>query len=153
MMRARELPLPDPFDVAELCRDVGRRRGRPIVLAALQLAAAGPCGLWLATDSLDYICYEEHTSRLHQQHIVLHELGHVLCGHGGPIPLEGMLAGPGTDAVRIMLARRHSGFHSGHEAEAELFAYTVLDRVARQRPPRAGGADDPAGRLARALED
>jgi hypothetical protein len=153
--RARQLPLPNPFDMPTLCREIGRRRGRPIVLAALPLAAAGPCGLWLATDSLDYICYEEHTSRLHQQHIVLHELGHILCGHGGAVPVDmtlaGLFAGPGIEAIRIMLARQHGDYLAAHEAEAERFAYTVLERVARSRPPRAEGADDPPSRLARAL--
>jgi hypothetical protein len=155
---ARRLPLPVPFDVTALCRDVGARRGRPIVLTALPLAATGSCGLWLATDTTDYICYELHTSAPHQQHIVLHEIGHVLCGHGGSEPLDTSLAmlfpQLSAQTLRIMLARQHRQYIAADELEAELFAYAVLARIASA--PRRPGTDEPtdqAGRLARALDN
>jgi hypothetical protein len=155
---ARGLRLPDPFDVAELCRTVGADRGRAIILAELPMAAAGPCGLWLATATADVICYERATSALHQQHIVLHEIGHILSGHGEPdqVPdlIGGLGPGVGLDALKIMLARQRATHSGNDEQEAELFAFTVLQRVGR-RPTRPR---DPAGtsfaeRLGRALED
>jgi hypothetical protein len=155
---ARGLGLPDPFDIGELCRTVGTDRGRPIVLAALPMAAAGPCGLWLATATVDMICYERATSALHQQHIVLHELGHILGDHGDPdhVPdlFGGLVPEQGLDALKIMLARQRATHSGDDEQEAELFAFTVLDRVGR----RPGRPRDPAGasyadRLGRALED
>jgi hypothetical protein len=157
---ANALVLPDPFDVSELCHTIGEQRGRSIILAAMPLTALGPCGLWLATDSIDYICYERDTSVPHQQHIALHELGHILCGHGNSQPLHDVLAGlfPQLDSrmLKIMLARRH-GMHSDtDESQAEAFAYAVLDRVARRRPDNTPGEpppDDQIGRLSRILED
>jgi len=148
------LDLPRPFDVRELCRRVGEGRGRPIVLAPLELAALGPCGLWLATATVDFLCYERDTSPPHQEHIVLHELGHVLCGHGGSEALGDSLGGLfpdlGGDALKIMLARRHLGYADGQEAEAESFAYAVLDRVGDRRPD---GGDGFTARLGKVLED
>jgi hypothetical protein len=157
---ANGLVLPDPFDVAEVCRAIGDRRRRPIVLTAMPLAALGPCGLWLATDSVDYICYERDTSVPHQQHIALHELGHILCGHGNSQPLHDVLGGlfPQLDnrTLKIMLARRHGMHTDTDESQAEAFAYAVLDRV-RRRPPdktsRAYAPDDQIARLSRILED
>jgi hypothetical protein len=156
---ANTLVLSDPFEVSELCRAVGQLRRRPIVLTAMPLAALGPCGLWLATGSVDYICYEQDTSALHQQHIVLHELGHILCGHHSSEPLHDVLGGlfPQLDSgtLRIMLARRHSRYSETHEREAEAFAYVVLDRVRRRQSHRtlADPGDDQTGRLSRALEE
>lgn len=155
---ARRLRLPEPFYVSELCRAIGADRGRPIVLAELPMAAAGPCGLWLATATTDVICYEQATSALHQQHIVLHEVGHILGGHGAadevPDVIGGLVPGLGLDALRIMLARQRAAHAGDDEREAELFAFTVLARVGR-RPTRPRG---PAGtsfaeRLGRVLED
>jgi hypothetical protein len=155
---ADNLVLPDPFDLTELCEAVGRRRGRPVILAAVPIAALGPCGLWLATDSVDFVCYERDTSLPHQQHIVLHELGHMLCGHGGQ-PVQHALGGlfPDLDerALQIMLARRHDTRSDADEREAELFAYAILARVRRRSAAGTAaddGDDDPLGRLRRVLE-
>lgn len=38
-------------------------------------------GAWLAGDDRDYIFYEANTLPIHQAHIQLHELAHILCGH------------------------------------------------------------------------
>jgi len=150
---ARALALPTPFDVNELCRRVGLTRRRPIVLAALPLASAGPCGLWLAADAVDLICYEQQTSYLHQQHIVLHELGHILCGHGEPAAVGELVPQLGANALKIMLARQHASHLTSQERDAELFAYTVMDRAGRVAVPMVD-PDRPDGildRLGRAL--
>src|SRR6185436_10468256 len=41
----------------------------------------GPCGVWLSLPEVDYVFYEPETSQLHREHIILHELGHLLCEH------------------------------------------------------------------------
>jgi hypothetical protein len=134
----RELDLPQPLDVNELTATIAARRGRPIVALAMPLSAAGPCGLWLATDSTDYVCFERHTSPLHQQHIVLHELGHLVCGHGGSQSVQNLLGAlaPQLSAttMAIMLARHHDAYQALQETEAELFAYATLRLTAATRP-------------------
>lgn len=69
------------FTLEEFARWLEDRRGRRIVFVpwtmppALSGAWAAECG------GSDYIFYEEHTHPLHQAHIKLHELAHMLCGH------------------------------------------------------------------------
>ncbi|GIH10567.1 hypothetical protein Rhe02_86340 [Rhizocola hellebori] len=137
------MALSDPFDLSELCRGVEAQRGRRIILVALPLSAAGPCGLWLATDEVDFICFEEYTSVLHQRHIVLHELGHILCAHSSPHALhqvlEGLVPMLSREALRNMLARQHNRYQHTDELEAEVFAYEVLSRV--DRMTRAASID------------
>src|SRR5689334_324572 len=78
--RLGELKLPAPFDIEQFCRSIEQRRGRRILLHPVE-SSAGPCGLWVAGPTSDHIFYERHTSPLHQEHIVLHEISHLLCGH------------------------------------------------------------------------
>lgn len=160
-MLARRLPLPEPFDLHRFCDSIAAVRGRAIVLAPLPLSVAGPCGLWLASTRTDLICFEADTSPLHQRHIVLHELGHMLCGHGGSEVLRNSLADLvpqlGTRTLQIMLARQHAGYLQRQEAEAEAFAYAIAERLGKQvaDPPASAdtsAADARTRRLTDALE-
>ncbi|WP_141983540.1 hypothetical protein [Saccharothrix saharensis] len=135
---------------------MGEQRGRPIELVPLPMSASGACGLWMAGTSADYICYERDTTPVHQAHIVLHELGHILCGHPGSEPVDSALAGVFPDlsatTLRIMLARRHAGFSTRHETEAETVAY-LISEIIDTRPRRARrGLSEVSDRLSRALE-
>ena len=76
----RAVDIPDPFDVGDFAAVISRRRGRRLTLLAKQ-TSLGPCGVWLALPDADYVFYEPHTSALHREHIVLHELGHLLFRH------------------------------------------------------------------------
>ena len=58
LARLRDLPLPEPFDVRALCEQVAERRGRPMRLMPIA-GLTGVCGLWIATDTTDLICYEQ----------------------------------------------------------------------------------------------
>ncbi len=128
------LDIPDPFDLSELVRRIGAARGRPLVLRPITTPPDGPCGIWVATAAADYVFYETATTRLHQEHIVLHELGHVLLAHDNGATLSGgavrtMLPTLDPAAVRTALGRTH--YADPDEAEAELFATLVLARCRR----------------------
>jgi hypothetical protein len=143
--RLAELDLPRPFDVQALCASVGRRRDRPIALLGLDLPPDAPCGLWLSAEHRDYIVYERATSPLHQEHIILHELGHLLCGHAGAPRLSEEHARRlfpvlDPDTVRRVLGR--TGYSSEEEQEAEMLASMILLRAERHR--RAPRVTDPA---------
>lgn len=131
MRLARKLDLPQPFDVHALCERVGVDRGRPIVLTPLPMTSLGPCGLWLAGERADIVCYEQHTSALHQEHIILHELGHILHEHRGAETMTELFPDLGGETLRIMLARQHETFGDRAEREAEDFAFAVLARASR----------------------
>ncbi|MEV0678610.1 hypothetical protein AB0I60_19040 [Actinosynnema sp. NPDC050436] len=149
------LDFPDPFDLAELCRRAGRARGRPIELVPAPLAALGLSGLWLAAEHLDYVWYEQNTSAPHREHVVLHELGHILCNHGGSGSSDEVLAAlfPDLDpeVVGRMVARRHDAYTSVEEWEAEAFAHEVRARA--DRAFRSREDDEVTDRLGRALGD
>ncbi|OPG13435.1 hypothetical protein [Microbispora sp. GKU 823] len=151
--RARQLPLPSPFDVRRLCAVVAEQRGRPIHLRPLT-GGAGVYGLWVATEVADLIFYEQATTTPHQEHIILHELCHILCDHY-PAPdsaaedTRWLLPDLDPEMVRRVLER--AGYSAVEEQEAELLASLIWQR-ARAEPmtPRRGGTI--SDRLQAALE-
>lgn len=118
--------LPQPFDVAEFCRRLANHRGRPIRLISEHGATVS--GTLIGTSDVDEIHFSADTSEYHQWGIILHEIGHLLMGHGlGVIPSE--LLGAHWNPGRIrQVAARHQ-YDSGAEQAAEDFATTVLERV------------------------
>ncbi|SFR29789.1 hypothetical protein SAMN04488564_121113 [Lentzea waywayandensis] len=134
---ASTVDLPDPFDVHALFGGIAEQRGRPIELIPLQTRPGAPCGVLAATDRADYVFYTRDTSPLHQQHILLHELGHLLCGHAEGQELSDKVAAMLTPNLPVELVRRVLGrttYLWEHEQEAELVASLIVRRL-------AGGAD------------
>lgn len=138
---AEQVQLPRPFSIASFRDHVAAHRGRPLHLHALPLEAAtdGACGLWLATTADDHIFYEQHTSTLHQEHIVLHEFGHMVFDHH-PVA-EGADDGDTLRAVLPDLEPRLIGrllgrtnYSTRQEREAELLA--SLLRTGADQPLR-----------------
>lgn len=124
----RQYHVPKPFDVRKFTAGIEEQRGRRIVLVPTPTKSRSPCGLWLSTDGCDYIFFEAGTSPLHQMHIILHELGHMLCEHSGVNPygaefLRTALPTIDPEAVRRVLGR--SAFTADDEREAEVFATLV----------------------------
>ncbi|GAB3239882.1 ImmA/IrrE family metallo-endopeptidase [Kineosporia babensis] len=102
----RELDVPAPFGPRELCRRLAQHRGRPIRLVPFAIEQPGPFGIWFATDAADVIVYQSQTTPAHQEHIILHEVGHIIAGHDGE-------------------PRLRTAYDSRPEWEAELIA-TIL---------------------------
>ena len=130
---ASTVDLPDPFDVTALFRSIAEQRGRPIELVALATKPGAPCGVLAATDRADYVFYAKDTSPLHQQHILLHELGHLLCGHAEGEVLSDKVAAVLTPNLPVELVRRVLGrttYAREQEQEAELVASLIMRRVA-----------------------
>jgi hypothetical protein len=130
---ASSLPLPVPFDVRELCRLVAEERGKPILLVPTA-GAAKVMGLWVATTSADMILYEESTTPPHQEHIILHELSHLLCQHyRGTLPyaehIRALLPNLDPEMVRRVLGRTE--YSVDEEREAELLAGLIKQRAER----------------------
>ncbi|MFL6145652.1 MAG: hypothetical protein ACJ72N_27790 [Labedaea sp.] len=163
-----ELHIRPPLDVEELCRRVGESRRKPIRLVPHPIPVPGPFGVWITTENAEYILYQRETSKAHQGHIVLHELGHILAGHRSDVADDALLAElypdvePDTlreqypdlepDAVRRAL--RRTSYDTDQEREAETVATiilewaSVLDRVAP-----SPSADATARRMGAALGD
>lgn len=136
-----------PLDVAQMCDRLGTLRGRPIHLLAHPLPASGPFGVWLSLPAADYIVYQEQTSRPHQVHIILHELGHLIADHRSHEQGDDVLQViyPDIDPDVLRGALRRTSYDDAQECDAETVATiilqwaSVLDPLApRLSPSRAG---------------
>ncbi|MFG2988135.1 toxin [Streptomyces sp. NPDC048257] len=130
--RIAELALPEVTDVAELCRHLGEVRDRPITLVPMQMPSSHPCGMWVAARDEDLIFYDANTTGAHQEHIILHELGHIICCHRGAGGLDEAAArllfpNLDPDLVRDMLLR--ATYDDVQEQEAEIIAYLLSQRM------------------------
>jgi hypothetical protein len=133
------LDIPRPFDIYELAARLAASRRRPIELKEVRTAPNGASGLWVATRDVDYICYERDTSRLHQEHIILHELGHLLCGHTSVEASPGQVLQflmPTLDPAMVRAVLGRTGYSEPEERQAETFAMLVLERAKRFPPAR-----------------
>jgi hypothetical protein len=127
------LELPDPFEATVFIAALARTRGRPITLMPLSLPPHTPCGLLVSTDSSDYIVYAADTTYLHQQHILLHEAAHLICGHDATSPAVSPAAQVLAPHLPPGLVQRVLGravYAEPQEQEAELVASLILTRAA-----------------------
>ena len=110
--------------------------GRPLrVVPAVQTFPA-PSGAWLRTAGGDVILIDAEASPLHRDHILAHELAHILLGHGQRELGETSLILPDLDpaVVRGVLGRHH--LRDAEEHEAELLGSLIMVRGSGWRRPR-----------------
>lgn len=69
--------LPQPWDVEELCRALERSRGRSLTLHPADIPAM-PSGFWYDDGESDHIFYGSSVSGYYRDHIILHEICHML---------------------------------------------------------------------------
>jgi hypothetical protein len=155
-----DLGLPDAIDVRELCDVLAERQGRPIHLIGEHLPPDSPCGLAVHTERFDAIFYEADTSRLHQEHIIRHELGHLICGHLTAPVLDtetSRLLLPNLDPSLVRAVLGRTNYSEIEEKEAELIASLLLRRSVLARadrtPPDDAGSSPVLGRLHHTLID
>jgi hypothetical protein len=141
------LHLPSPFDAARFIDGLAAARGRNVVLLPVTARPHIPCGLLITTDRTHCILYAADTTPLHQQHILLHEAAHLICGHHETSPAPAAAAQvllPHLPASLVQRVLGRSVYTEPQEAEAELVASLILNRVSRL--DRAKPAPLPAGR-------
>jgi len=157
--RLANIDLAGCVDAASFCASLATHRGRPIILRPVT-GWVGPCGLWVGGPSVDLIFYEQETSPLHRDHIILHEASHLICGHSSAeIPSSALSATlfPDfrPDAVWQVLQR--ATYAAGEEQEAELLASLIVERLAARRGGPAHPSDPKTagllGRLGTSLEE
>jgi Zn-dependent peptidase ImmA (M78 family) len=119
--RVRELGIvaPVPFTIDAVCHQVAEHTGRPILLFTMPLAPTDPSGLWVSTVDADFVVTAPDTTPILRQHVVYHELGHIILGHRG-LPR----------AVGQVLAR--SSYDEQDEREAETCADVLAEHFNRQ---------------------
>ena len=138
--RLRNVDVPDPFDIDVFRDQLARRRGRALHVLPLPegLGSNAPCGMWMATDQEDWIFVEPQTSQLHREHIVLHEISHMICGHVDELPVESFARLlPNLDVGMVTQVLGRTSYTTDEEREAELLASLILARARRPQRPRS----------------
>jgi hypothetical protein len=131
-LRELGITIPSPFRVDALCLHVSDLRGRPIRLLELDLSeAVAPCGLWIATATTDYICVDQAASVPLRQHIILHELSHILCGHQGVLGPDYIKQFNILDPAVVRRILQRNAYDDAEEREAELLASEIGSRIDR----------------------
>lgn len=169
---AGEIDIPRPFDLDVFCTRIAAQRGRPLRLVPLEGVpdAATPCGVWVATHNADLIFYEPATSSVHKLHIVLHEVAHLVLGHGAPDRERpgyvSRLLSTGQDALadddelddlgeldldQLLHILGRTSYTDGEERDAELLATILSDRALSADSPAA--STDQATRVLGRLND
>ncbi|MEU7219038.1 hypothetical protein [Nocardia iowensis] len=153
--RFRELsdavPIPRPWSLDAYVAVVAEYRKRPITLAPMDTSGLGGTGcgtgsgLWIARHDDDIIVYDRDTSPWHAQHIVLHEVGHMLLDHGqqhtgqpdavGSDALSRLLPSISLDSVRRVLGR--DAYGDDYERDAEAFADAAMLHATQPPPPNS----------------
>jgi hypothetical protein len=134
--------IPDPFDVDTFASTIAGRRQRPLHLLPKQ-TPVGPCGVWLAMPEADYVFYENGTSAVHREHIILHELGHLLGEHEAHETIDDDVLRelfPQLDPAMVRRVLGRTSYSAAEEQEAEMIASMVLERVGRRGPVSAARA-------------
>ena len=132
-----DLDIPQPFDLDQLLARLAIRRNREIFLYPFTSGPGIPCGLWLGTAKADHIFYEQGTSPWHQTHITLHEVAHMLLGHGADNESEGHLArllAPDVSPSLARLVLGRSAYTSAEERNAETLASLILGQASDSPP-------------------
>jgi hypothetical protein len=145
-----DLRLPDPWDVRQLCDDVAALRRRHIHLVRRPAIGDSITATVLAARGGDYIFVRDDLNRLHHDHAVCHELGHLLLGH-----TEGTSVRPLVDLTEDTAAgwtlSRSCAYGDQREREAEAVAELIMDRVNRRIPTHV--ADPKTERIVRGFGD
>jgi hypothetical protein len=131
----RSLDLPPAGNIRELLPAIERLSGYPIRLVPAAVdSSQGICGMWIRTVAgIDYIFVHEKTSRAHQDHIIAHEIGHILRNHHGILDLpqaepvaDRLVSHLDPSVVKMMLGR--TSYEYEDEKEAEMIG-TYLQRL------------------------
>lgn len=142
-----KLDIPDPWDVDRLYESVAESRGRRIAVFAQNEMGDAMTGAVFRLAASDVVFYRASLSGWHREHVLCHELGHIIAGH---LEDEGGYAGGAdenlTRTAAMMLARQ-CAYGEGRERDAEQVAELILSRV-RQR---VAGTSEDVARAARHL--
>ncbi|MFI9506186.1 hypothetical protein [Nocardia sp. NPDC052566] len=146
----RAVPIPSPWNLHEYIDAVSLHRARPITLSPMDtsMSAGTGCGtgsgLWIARRDDDIIVYDRRTSSWHAQHIVLHEIGHMLLEHDRLPTVQADLATttvglllPSLSPETIQHVLGRDAYSTRMEREAETFADWAMVHATTPRRPKS----------------
>jgi hypothetical protein len=136
-----ELPaVPQPWSINKLCKRLAAQRDRELLLHPLRIPAL-PFGLWYDDGQRDHIIYRAEVSGYHRDHIILHEICHMLGKHR---IADRSVSGRERESRVTLLARlveyAAENPHTDEQEEVgEAFAARVLNLS--KRTPLVAGSD------------
>jgi hypothetical protein len=122
------IDIPHPFGIEVFCDRIAAQR---VVARSIYTASPGvsgtdaPCGVWIATEKPDHIFHEAATNPLHQDHIILHEIGHMLLGHRSILDGVHTAGGgffPDIDPVTVVSLLTRASYGTEDERDAARLA-------------------------------
>lgn len=133
------------FDLCSFRSWIARKRQRELYIIGWQMPM-NMYGAWLAAEGRDFIFFDRNTPRLHQTHIQLHELSHMLLEHRtmevgkeSGLAYQGLMAhfasllgnGPAqtTPLVNPILKRSVEARNTQEELEAEALSVMIQRRA------------------------
>ncbi|MBA3488204.1 MAG: hypothetical protein H0T78_01445 [Longispora sp.] len=149
--RLAGIEVPIPFNLDTFVATMAAHRGRPILLRATPVPASPdyPSGVWKAAPEVDFIYVDTTSSTWHQEHVVCHEIGHMLWGHtASDTELDKVLLPDLDPATVLWMLGRHE-YTSEQEQQAEMMATVILARAGRRLT--APSADPGTAAVAAAL--
>ncbi|MFD7133622.1 toxin [Streptomyces sp. NPDC059894] len=144
-------------DVLSLRERLSALRGKPIHLVPMAIPGYSVNGMWISTVMTDFVIYEARTTRAHQEHIIAHELAHILCGHQAVADadntvLRQLFPDIAPEVVRRVLQRTKYSDRSEQEAEMTASLLLAPGRPARDAPtPPLSPDDEVVSRLRAAI--
>ncbi|MCK2237730.1 MULTISPECIES: ImmA/IrrE family metallo-endopeptidase [unclassified Crossiella] len=139
-----ELGLTVPCDLDQVIARVAERRGRPIQVIPFSAAVVErarrnrvpmPFGMWLAGNEVDFIFFREDTTVPHQEHVVLHELGHLCCRHETRHVDDDVITDAAALGDALGDAATRTVYGDAVECAAEHFAYLVAGHLSHNPAP------------------
>lgn len=136
------LPIPAPFSVEALVRNMECALGRQIRLLPLEDPDGGlgtACGLRVRAPEVTIILYRRRSSRNQTEHTILHELAHEWLDHGTTLTVS-QIERLVPSRIRQDVLRRFPSalvqarvdFYTLEEKEAELSASLIKRKARRQ---------------------
>jgi hypothetical protein len=127
----RRTVLPQPFDFDVFAAGVAATTGLAVRIEASDSLPPFVAGRWYRGPDEDVIAYDSGLSELGRIGTVLHEAGHILCGHSGADDIvnydAALCSVLNTEAMaNFSHVRYRSVYRTRYEREAESYARTAL---------------------------
>jgi hypothetical protein len=127
--------IPTPFDLTEFIARLAKLRGRRIHLSSFSPRPDAPSGLLISTRETDYILHARTRSEFFRDHVIVHELGHLLLeradqagstDHGDLLRTLMPHLDPALITRALGRSARPQGYANVLERDAEVFATLML---------------------------
>ena len=126
------------FQLDHFAAHIAKQRNRPLHILTVPFAST-LFGVWIPAEIADYIFVNATLPVMHQTHIALHEIAHMLLGHRLrrvddvlPRDLVAQL-GDGTITGRLRVAPKGRQDPDSEEYESERFVYAIQKRIVRAK--------------------